>query len=992
MTQAFRTASGGSIDRTRPLRFRFDGKSLVGHAGDTLASALLANGVRLIGRSFKYHRPRGILSAGPEEPNALIELRSGERREPNSKATTIELFDGLEATSQNRWPSLGFDLGAANSLFGPVLAAGFYYKTFMWPASFWEKVYEPLIRKAAGLGRAAAAPDPDIYEKAYAHCDLLVAGGGPAGLMAALVAGRAGARVIVAEQDFAFGGRLAADRRTIGDGAAGTWVAETLAELMSLPDVRLIARTTVFGAYDDGTFGALERVADHLARPETSQPRQRLWRVVAKRSLVAAGAIERPLVFGDNDRPGVMLAGAVRSYVNRFASKVGEKAVLFVNNDDALTTANDLRTVGVDIVAIVDPRPDSSDAVREIARDSGAELVLGGVVRRALGSQAVEAVEVAQSAGEVRRIEADLVAMSGGWSPAVHLTSHKGHKPVWDEQAAAFVPGELPAGMSVAGAAGGALTLASALAEGARTGAVLASDLGFRASTPNLPETDPESTRQAPLWRVKGVRGKSFVDFQNDVTVTDVELARREGFRAVEHLKRYTTLGMATDQGKTSNVTGLALMAELNGKSIAETGTTVFRPPVTPITIGALAGHHRGKAFRPTRTTAAHGFALELGAQMVEAGAWLRASYFPKPGDSGWQAAAVREAQTVRTAVGWCDVSTLGKIDVQGADAAAFLDRVYANTISTLKVGRARYGLMLREDGFVLDDGTVGRLGETHFVLSTTTANAGRVMQHLDFCHQVVWPDLDVRMASISEQWAQFAVAGPKSRATLQNLVDSGFDIANEALPFMGVLALTVGGGVPARLFRISFSGELAYELAVPAGFGDTAARAIMAAGAPFGIVPYGLEAMSAMRIEKGHAAGGEINGQTTAQDLGMGKLVSAKKDCIGKAMAQRPALVDPARPRLVGFVPVDRQARLRGGMHVVAKDNPADGKHDEGHLTSVAHSPTLGHWIGLGLLARGEERIGETVRAVSPLHGEEVEAIVSRPCFVDPEGVRLRG
>ena len=491
---------------------------------------------------------------------------------------------------------------------------------------------------------------------------------------------------------------------------------------------------------------------------------------------------------------------------------------------------------------------------------------------------------------------------------------------------------------------------------------------------------------------MKTARGKSFVDYQNDVTVADVELARREGFRAVEHLKRYTTLGMATDQGKTSNVTGLALMAELNGQTIAKTGTTVFRPPVTPVAIGALAGHHRGKAFRPTRTTAAHSFALELGAKMIEAGTWMRASYFPKPGDADWRTASDREALAVRSGVGWCDVSTLGKIDVQGTDAAAFLDRIYINTFSTLKVGRARYGIMLREDGFVMDDGTVARLSERHFVLSTTTANAGPVMQHLDFCHQVLWPDLDVRMASISEQWAQFAIAGPKSRATLEAVVDAGFDLSDAALPFMGVGAVTVGGGIQARLFRISFSGELAYELAVPAGCGDACARRIMTAGGPHGILPYGLEALSTLRIEKGHAAGGELNGQTTAQDLGLGRMMSQKKDCIGKAMSARPALADPARPRLVGLSPIDPAARPRGGMHFIAKDRPATAEHDDGHVTSVAHSPTLGRWIALGLLRGGEERHGQTVRAVSPLHGEDIEVVVGPPCFVDPEGARLRG
>jgi heterotetrameric sarcosine oxidase alpha subunit len=981
---------GGLVDRSRPLRFTFDGRVMTGFAGDTLASALLANGVRLVGRSFKYHRARGLLAAGPEEPNALVELRTGARREPNTRATTIELFDGLEALSQNRWPSLAFDLSAVNSWFAPFIKAGFYYKTFMWPAALWEKLYEPLIRRAAGLGRAAAAEDPDHYEKAFAFCDVLVIGSGPAGLSAALAAGRAGARVILCEEDFALGGRLLSERQEVDDLEGHAWAARVEAELAGLPEVRILRRTSVFGAYDHGTYGAVERVSDHLAAPLEHQPRQRAWRIVAKRTVVAAGAIERPMVFAGNDRPGVMLAGAVRTYLNRFAVAPGRRAVVCTSGDDAWRTVADLARAGVEVAAVVEARAAVDEAVA--AQAKGARVMLGAEVVGTRGFRTLSAVDVRDAAGRVERIACDLLAMSNGWNPTVHLTCHLGGKPAWDVGISAFMPGALPPGMAVAGAASGRLTLADALADGARLGGEAAAACGFETPPAPAPSAAPEQSASTPLWKAPVNPGEAFVDFQNDVTAADVTLAHREGFRPVEHLKRYTTLGMATDQGKTSNLPGLAMMAALTGTTIPEVGTTVFRPPYTPVAIGALAGHHRGRDFRPTRLTPAHTWAEEEGAVFVEAGAWLRAQYFPRAGERDWLSTVNREVATLRAAVGVCDVSTLGKIDIQGADAAEFLDRVYINGWTTLAVGRARYGLMLREDGFVMDDGTTSRLGEAHFLMTTTTANAAKVMQHLEFCHQVLWPALDLAMVSVSEQWAQFSIAGPRSRDVLRAVVDPAHDLSNEAFPHLAAGAVSVGGGIPARLFRISFSGELAYELAVPAAYGEAAIRAVMAAGAPFGIAPYGTEALSVLRIEKGHVAGAELNGQTTARDLGLQRMMSTKKDFIGRTMAERPALVDPERPMLAGFKPVDRTERLRAGAHFIPLGAPAAAEHDEGHMTSVAFSPTLGHWIGLGLLRRGPERIGERVRAFDPVRGGDVAVEICSPAFVDPAGERFRG
>ncbi len=983
--QLGRLAAGGLVDRGQPLSFSFDGRSLEGYAGDTLASALVANQVRLVGRSFKYHRPRGLLSAGGEEPNALVELRGGARREPNTRATVAELFDGLEAVSQNRWPSLRFDVLAANRLLGPLFAAGFYYKTFMWPAAFWEKVYEPLIRRAAGLGRIATGPDPDTYEKAFAFCDVLVVGSGPAGLMAALSAARAGARVLLAEDDFRFGGRLLAERRPVGDRPGHVWADEVVAELKSMPNVRLLRRTCVFASYDHGVFAAVERVNDHLATPPEFEPRQRLWRIVSRRAVVAAGAIERPLLFGDNDRPGVMLAGAARAYANRYAALAGRRVVVSTDNDDAWTTAFDLAAAGATIAAVVDSRESPP-----VSAGAGLPWMSGAVVR-ALGGRSLEAVDVRTAQGGAHRIDCDLLAMSGGWTPTLHLTSHQGARPRWDERLAAFVADQLPSGMAVAGAANGERSTAEALAAGARAGMAAVEAVGLRARAADLPSVPPEPTAQRALWRMSGSAGKSFVDFQNDVTTSDIELAEREGYRSPEHMKRYTTLGMATDQGKTAGVNGLALLAERAGQPIGRIGTTTFRAPFAPVAIGALAGPHCGAEFKPVRLPAAHRWAVEQGAVLVETGAWLRAAYFPRSGEKDWLEAMTREVTTTRSAVGVCDVSTLGKIDLQGGDAAEFLERLYVNGWKTLAIGRARYGLMLREDGIVMDDGTVSRLGEQRYLVTTTTANAGSVFQHMQFCHQVLWPELDVQFVSVSDQWAQFSIAGPRARDLLRAVVDSRHDLSSEAFPYMAAADVRLADGTRARLFRISFSGEFAYELAVPAAAGERTVRWLMQAGAALGVAAYGLEALGTMRIEKGHVAGNELNGQTTAYDLGLGRMLSASKDFIGAVMARRGALTDPGRPRLVGLAPVDRAARIGAGAHFVAAGASPTAANDQGFMTSAAFSPTLGHWIGLGLLAGGPERLGEQVLAVDLLRARSTLVEVRAPVFVDPAGDRLR-
>jgi len=981
-----RLAQGGRIDRAAPLSFSFDGKALTGFAGDTLASALIANGIYLTGRSFKYHRPRGILTAGPDEPHALVTLGRGAAAEPNLRATMVELSNGMAAFSQNRWPSLRFDLLALNQLAGPLFSAGFYYKTFMWPAALWERLYEPFIRRAAGLGALPAAEDPNRYDKAHGFCDLLVVGAGPAGLAAALTAARAGLKVIIAEEEKEPGGRLLSEQHRINGQDAGLWVAQAWAELTSLPHVTCLTRTLVWGAYDGGEYAAMEQTGGFPGAHKAAL-RARLWKIHAPRVILASGAIERPMLFDGNDRPGVMMASAVETYITRFAVRPGQRAVIAAAADSAYASAARFLAAGIPIAALADARPAPNPALVADLRDQGVTVLTGTRVT-AVSGVPVRQVKLTGATGNLT-LEADLVAMAGGFNPQTALAAGLGHRPVWDGGLAAYVAKETPPGMILAGAAAGRFSLAAALEGGEAAAYSVLREKGLAVPPPLTLSGDDEPAGQVLDLPPGPFAAKVFVDFQHDVTARDVFQATQEGFRSGEHMKRYTTLGMGTDQGKMGAVLGHALLAHATGKEMGHAGTILARPPVRPVPIGVLAGPHRGRDFRPVRHTPGHSFAVEQGAIFTDAGFWKRAQWFPKPGEKDWLESVTREVTATRNVAGICDVSTLGKIELCGPDAGLLLDRLYINGFSTLPAGKARYGVMLREDGFVMDDGTTTRLGADHFYLTTTTANAAKVMQHIDYARQVLWPEMNVQAVSVTEQWAAFSIAGPKAREILSAFLPE-IDISNTALPYLGALEFT-WQGASARLFRLSFSGELGYEIAITASHGGQLIRALWALARDMGATLYGTEALSVMRIEKGHPAGNELNGQTTASDLGLGRMMSAKKDFIGKRLAARPALTDPMRPRLVGVKPVIPGARIRAGAHLLPRAKPARAEFAAGHVTSAAYSPSLGHWIGLALLKGGAERHGEDLVLHDPVRGADIVARVCDPVFLDPEGARVR-
>ncbi|MCB2055709.1 MAG: sarcosine oxidase subunit alpha family protein [Geminicoccaceae bacterium] len=986
MNQPYRLAGGGAIDRTRPLQFTFDDRVYDAFAGDTLASALLAHGVHLMGRSFKYHRPRGPIAAGAEEPNALVQIEhGGGRTDPNTRATAVEVFQGLYAHSQNRWPSLKSDVGVINDFVSPLIPAAFYYKTFMWPRSFWDKLYEPAIRRAAGLGEAPHQPDPDRYQHRHAHCDVLVVGAGPAGLAAALAAGRAGRRVLLIDENPTLGGTLAHTSTE----ALADWRDRLTEELVGLPDVTILTRTTVTGYYDHNYLLALERVSDHL--PPASSVRQRLWRIRAGRVVLATGAIERPLVFVGNDRPGVMLASAARTYLERFAVLVGRRPLFFTNNDSAYAVASAMKAAGAEVVAVVDVRSDPKGPLVQAARDAGIIVRTNAVVVGTEGRHRIHqaALGTLDDQGVLTGhlgtpVGCDVLLMSGGWNPNVSLHSQGRGKLRYDDGLAAFVPDGGQQQSASAGACNGVMNTARAVAEGAAAG-------GGAVDAPAFEEPEEESLRPVqvvPSDR-SGARAKAFVDFQNDVTAKDLGIAVREGMISIEHVKRFTTTGMATDQGKTSSVNAIAIVAEQLGTPIPAVGTTTYRPPYVPLTFGAAAGHSRGRLFDVVRRTPMHGWAAEHGAVFEDVGNWKRAWYFPRSGED-MHAAVQRECKAVREGCGLMDASTLGKIDVRGKDARAFLNRVYTNAWSKLEPGRCRYGLMLRDDGFVFDDGVTACLADDHFHMTTTTGGAPRVLAWLEDLSQTEWPDLEVYFTSVTEQWATMALSGPDARDLLQPLVEE--DISAAALPHLAWMEATIAG-VAGRIFRISFTGERAFEINVPAGYGRHVWQALVDAGEAHGLCLYGTETMHVLRAEKGYIiVGQETDGTVTPYDLGMDWIVSTKKgDFAGKRGLLRPDLQAEGRKQLVGLATLDPDVVLDEGAQITAEAEPRIPARMLGHVTSSYMSPNCGRSIALALLAGGRERIGSHL-FVPQLDGPAVEVEVVAPVFFDPKGERLNG
>ena len=1002
MTQKNRLQSGGRIDRSKPLTFTYNGKHYKGYQGDTLASAILANGIDVVSRSFKYSRPRGIVAAGAEEPNAILQLGATEATQvPNVRATQQELFSGLVSQATNGWPNVDTDvMSLIGKVGGKMMPPGFYYKTFMFPESLWN-TYESLIRKAAGMGRSPLENDPDFYDNVNQHCDVLIVGAGPAGLAAALTAARSGARVILADEQSEFGGSLLSTKETLDGQPASAWVNAVTEELRSYDDVMLLPRSTVNGYHDHNFVTIHERCTDHLSDiAPANQARQRLHKVRAKWVVLATGAHERPLVYSNNDVPGCMVSGAVSTYINRYGVVPGNELVVTTTNDYGYQSALDWHDAGRKVVAVVDTRANPVGERIDAARQRGINIITGSAVIEVQGSKRVSSVSVApisadgnKVSGSVTKLGADTVATSGGWSPVIHLSSHTGSRPVWNDDIVGFVPGKTVQKQLTAGGINGCYHTGAVLREGLNAGLQAVANVGLTAAEVVLPTAEdvkegaPMTLFHIPHLKPTSQAPKQFVDYQTDVTAAGIELACREGFESIEHVKRYTAMGFGTDQGKLGNINGMAVAAKALNKTIPETGTTIFRPNYTPISFGAIAGRHCGALFDPKRYSAMHMWHVERGAKFEDVGQWKRPWYFPQAGEN-MQQSLDRECLAVRESVGILDASTLGKIDIQGKDAREFLGRIYSNAWAKLAVGKCRYGLMCGEDGMVFDDGVSACLGENHFLMTTTTGGAARVLEWLELYHQTEWPELEVYFNTVTDHWSTLTISGPNSRKLLSELTDA--DVTNENFSFMDWKQINVAG-VPARVFRISFTGELTFEINVQANYGMHVWQKLFEAGAQYNLTPYGTETMHILRAEKGFIiAGQDTDGSVHPFDLGMGWCVSNQKpfSYVGKRGMNRQDCVRENRKQLVGLRTKDPKVVIPEGAQAVLDPKAPIPMPMVGHVTSSYWSAHLGHSIAMGFIKGGLTKMGETV--YYPLaDGTVIEAEICSPIFLDPKGER---
>tara|TARA_A100001011_G_scaffold58181_1_gene57351 strand:+ start:1496 stop:4492 length:2997 start_codon:yes stop_codon:yes gene_type:complete len=997
MSQEFRLEKNGLINRNNKISFSFNGKKYYGYEGDTLSSALIANGIHLVGRSFKYHRPRGFFGAGVDEPYAIVQMIRDGATDPNVRATEQELFEGLEAKSVNCWPSVNFDIGAINNFLNIFFPAGFYYKTFMWPKSFWYHIYEPFIRKAAGFGSASIKHDTERYEHKYEYCDLLIAGSGPSGLASAYAAAKNGAKVILAEDKPRFGGTLLTSEVNIGNQTGKEWSENIIAELKEMPNVIVKNRSQIFGYYDHNMLVMSERVTDHLPKSNKFTPKQRLWYIRSKEVLISSGSIERPIVFGNNDTPGVVLSSAAKEYMKVYGVLVGKNPIVFTNNDSAYETAIEFKKNGIDPI-LLDTRENPNSELVNQALNMKIDVKFSHVVVAAKGYKKVKSADIAlisknkKDLSNIQNIKCDCICVSGFWTPTIHLASQSGGKTKFKEEIDAFIPTDSKQNETTLGSANGIFNLEETLKTSIEKSFEISNKITNKNQKISVPQvSEQKHSKHDKFWCVplpEGKKYKRFLDFQNDVAVSDIELAIREGYRSIEHVKRYTTLGMATDQGKTSNLNGLQLVSGIENKVVPSVGHTTFRPPYTPITIGAIVGREVGKHSKPTRKSPMHKWHENNNAVFVDAGVWLRPRYY-KIGDENLFDASKREAENVRKNVGVCDVTTLGKIDVKGPDASEFLNRVYTNAWLKLPIGKARYGVMLREDGIVMDDGTTTRISEHHYHMTTTTAQAANVLSHLEYYLQVVWPDLNVNVVSTTEQWAGAAIAGPNSRKLLEKLFPNS-DVSNEGLPFMGYLEGDLFG-IKARIFRISFSGELAFEVNVESNFGNYMWEKIIEIGKEFNIQPYGTEALSTLRIEMGHVAGSELDGRTIPYDTGLDGLASKKKDFIGKRSLNRKAFIADDRQRIVGLVPIDKKTSIPEGSHLVKDSKGKIPIPKLGHVSASCWSVEHNNPFSLAILKDGKNMIGQKLYAMSPLKDKTIQVEVVSSHYVDPKGERVR-